>query len=141
MLDATQDPPEATLKGAGEELLGAIAQRARDVIDLAATEARLAALSGLAMLVLVMVAAAALVIGWGLLVACILYLFWRADVGWAVPALVFALAHGALAYYLWQTTARLSRNLTMPVLRREVLRAPLANEEHADVVAVVAGRP
>ncbi|HEX5049228.1 MAG TPA: hypothetical protein VFX89_19105 [Gammaproteobacteria bacterium] len=141
MQHTTENPHEASLKGAGEELLGAIAQRARDVVELAATEARLAALSGLAMLVLVMVAAAALVIGWGLLVACVLYLFWRAEVGWALPALVFALAHGALAYYLWQTTARLSRNLTLPVLRREVLHAPVENEEHADVVAVVAGRP
>jgi len=141
MQDPTRATPEATLKGAGEELLGALAQRARDVIDLAAAEARLAALSGLAMLVLVMVAAAALVIGWGLLVACILYVFWRAHVGWAVPALVFALGHAALAYYLWQTTARLSRNLTMPVLRREVLHAPVANQEHPDVVAMVASGP
>src|SRR6185295_5644213 len=104
MQDAVRDPPEATLKAAGDELLGAIAQRVRDVADLAAAEARLAALSGLAMLVLVMVAAAALVIGWGLLVACILYLFWRAQVGWAAPALIFALAHAGLAYYLSQTT-------------------------------------
>jgi hypothetical protein len=129
------------LRAAGEELLGAIAQRARDVVDLAAAEARLAALSGLEMLVLVMVAAAALVVAWGLLVACILYLFWQAEVSWVVPALVFALAHAALAYYLWQMTVRLSRNLTLPALRREVLHGPTPKEERADVVAVVAGRP
>ena len=140
MQDAIGERPDATLKGAGEELLAALAQRAKDVIDLAAAEARLAALSGLAMLVLVMVAAAALVVAWVLLVACILYVFWRAQMGWVVPALIFALAHAGLAYYLWQTTARLSRNLTMPVLRREVLHGPAANQEHADVVAVVAGR-
>ena len=140
MQDAVGERPDATLKGAGEELLAALAQRAKDVIDLAAAEARLAALSGLAMLVLVMVAAAALVVAWVLLVACILYVFWRAQMGWVVPALIFALAHAGLAYYLWQTTARLSRNLTMPVLRREVLHRSAANQEHADVVAVVAGR-
>jgi hypothetical protein len=133
--------PEPGLKAAGEELLGAIAQRARDVVDLAAAEARLAALSGLEMLVLVMVAAAALVVAWGLLVACVLYLFWQAEVGWVVPALVFAVGHAALAYYLWQMTVRLSRNLTLPALRREVLHAPTPTEERADVVAVVAGRP
>jgi len=138
MQDAVRDRADASLKSAGEELLGAIAQRARDIVELAAAEARLAALSGLAMLVLVMVAAAALVVGWVLLVACILYVFWRARVGWAVPALVFALGHAGLAYYLWQTTARLSRNLTMPVLRKEMLQAP-ANQEQPDVVAMVPG--
>ena len=145
MLDAseleTHGPAGPSLKAAGEELLSSIAQRARDVADLAAAEARLAALSGLEMLVLVMVAAAALVVAWGLLVACILYAFWRADVGWVVPALVFAVGHGALAYYLWQMTVRLSRNLTLPALRREVLRGPARAEERPDVVAVVAGRP
>ena len=145
MLDASaiesNDGPNATLRAAGEELLGALTQRARDVIELGAAEARLAALSGLAMLVLVMVAAAGLVVAWGLLVACALYLFWRAEVGWVVPALVFALGHAALAYYLWQMTARLSRNLTLPALRREVLHGPAPTEERADVVAVVAGRP
>jgi len=134
-------PPDASLRAAGEELLGAIAERARGVVELAAAEARLAALSGLAMLVLVMVAAAALVVAWVLLVACVLYVFWRAQIGWAVPAIVFALGHAALAYYLWQTTARLSRNLTLPALRREVLHGRVPTEEHADVVAVVAGRP
>jgi len=98
MQDAIGERPDATLKGAGEELLAALAQRAKDVIDLAAAEARLAALSGLAMLVLVMVAAAALVVAWVLLVACILYVFWRAQMGWVVPALIFALAHAGLAF-------------------------------------------
>jgi hypothetical protein len=140
----TAGTPGPGLKAAGEELLGALAQRARDVVDLAAAEARLAALSGLEMLVLVMVAAAALVVAWGLLVACILYLFWQAEVGWVVPAVLFALAHAALAYYLWQMTVRLSRNLTLPALRREVLHGPTPpppTEDRADVVAVVAGRP
>jgi len=137
----SNESPDATLRAAGQDLLGAIAQRARDVVELAAAEARLAALSGLAMLVLVMVAAAALVVAWGLLVACTLYVFWKAEVGWVLPALVFAVGHAALAYYLWQMTARLSRNLTLPALRREVLQGPTTTEERADVVAVVAGRP
>ncbi len=59
----------------GEDLVRAALQRARDIVELAAAEARLAALSGLAMLLLVMIAAAALVVAWVLLVACGLFLF------------------------------------------------------------------
>ena len=132
---------DASLKGAGEELFAAIAQRARDVADLAAAEVRLAALSGLAMVVLVMIGAAALLIAWGLVVTCALYLLWKAQLGWIGPALGFALAHAVLAYYVWQTTVRLSRNLTLPALRREVLHAPPKMEQPADVVAMVPGRP
>jgi hypothetical protein len=91
-------------------------------VELAAAEARLAALSGLAMLLLVMIAAAALVVAWVLIVACILYLLARADIGWSIPALIIALAHAGLAYYLWQLTVRLSRNLTLPELRTTLVR-------------------
>jgi hypothetical protein len=87
-----------------------------------------------------MVAAAALVVAWMLVIACVLYLFWRADVGWVVPGMVFALGHAGLAYYLWQTTARLSRNLTLPALRREVLHGHASTSERIDVTGLVAGR-
>jgi hypothetical protein len=89
----------------------------RDIVELAAAEARLAALSGLAMLLLVMIAAAALVVAWVLLVACGLFLFAQTALGWPIPALVIAAVHAALAYYLWQITVRLSWNLTLPELR------------------------
>jgi hypothetical protein len=105
-----------------DELVCSAAQRIRDVVELAAAEARLAALSGLAMLLLVMIAAAALVVAWVLIVACILYLLARADIGWSIPALIIALAHAGLAYYLWQLTVRLSRNLTLPELRTTLVR-------------------
>jgi hypothetical protein len=105
-----------------EELVRTAAQRIRDVVDLAAAEARLAALSGLAMLLLVMIAAAALVVAWVLIVAYVLYLFSLADIGWSIPALVIAFAHAGLAYYLWQLTVRLSRNLTLPELRTTLVR-------------------
>lgn len=101
----------------GEELVRAATQRVRDIVDLAAAEARLAALSGLAMLLLVMIAAAALVVAWVLLVAFALYLFAQSPLDWPIPALFIAAAHAGLAYYLWQVTVRLSWNLTLPELR------------------------
>jgi hypothetical protein len=121
----------------GAELVRAATQRARDIVDLAAAEARLAALSGLAMLLLVMVAAAALVVAWVLLVACALYLFAQTSLGWPIPALLIAAVHAALAYYLWQVTVRLSWNLTLPELRTTlVTKAERAN----DGSELVAGR-
>ncbi len=55
-----------------EELARAALQRVQHITELAAAEVHLAALSGLAMLLCVMIAAAALVVAWGLLVACVL---------------------------------------------------------------------
>ncbi len=74
------------------------------------------------MLLCVMIAAAALVVAWGLLVACVLYLFSRSPLNWPVPALLLAVGHAAFAYYLWQLTVRLSRNLTLPELRTTLRR-------------------
>jgi hypothetical protein len=65
-----------------------------------------------------MIASAALVIAWGLLVACVLYLFSSTPLGWPLPAFCIAIGHVAFAYYLWNVTVRLSGNLTLPELRR-----------------------
>jgi hypothetical protein len=111
------------LGGGFEELVDAGKKRVLGIIELAAAEARLAALSGLAMLLLVMVAAAALVVGWVLLVVCLLYLISRLGIGWFWPGVGFALAHALLAFYLWQLAVRLSRNLTLPELRTSLLRS------------------
>jgi hypothetical protein len=122
----------------GEELVRAATRRVHALVELAAAEARLAAVSGLAMLLLVMVAAAALMVAWILLVACALFLFAQTTVGWPIPALVFAAAHAALAYYLWQVTVRLSWNLTLPELRTTL--AAKSDTPHDDP-SLVAGRP
>jgi hypothetical protein len=124
-----------------EGLARAVVQRVQDLVELAAAEMRLAALSSLTMLLCVMIAAAALVVAWGLLVACILYVFSRTPVGWAIPALGFAVGHAVFAYYLWQVTVRLSRNLTLPELRA-TLHSPLepAEAENSETVVLVAGR-
>jgi hypothetical protein len=100
-----------------EELLRAASRRVRDLVELAEAETRLAALSGLTMILSVMIAAVALVVAWALLVACILFVFSRTSLGWPIPALMIALGHAALAHFLWQYTVRLSRNLTLPELR------------------------
>ena len=124
-----------------EGLARAAVQRAQDLVELAAAETRLAALSGLTMLLCVMIAAAALVVAWGLLVACVLYLFSRSPVGWPLPAFGLAVCHAVFAYYLWHVTVRLSRDLTLPELRTTLRRRlePREAEENATVALVAGG--
>jgi hypothetical protein len=109
-------------------------------VALAAAEVRLAALSGLTMLLLVIIASAALVVAWGLAVACALCLFSRTALGWSLPAFCIAVGHVALACYLWHVTVRLSGNLALPKLRRAALgtpREPRETEKKDEAVALV----
>jgi membrane protein implicated in regulation of membrane protease activity len=124
-----------------EEFLRAGLQRVQDLVELAEAEARLAALSGLTMILLVMIAAAALVIAWGLLVACVLFVFAQTPLGWPIPAFVVALGHVALAHFLWQYTVRLSRNLTLPEFRTSLRDTvePKLSETHKEVALVADG--
>jgi hypothetical protein len=125
-----------------EDFVRAATQRVNDLVELTTAELRLAALSGLTMLLCVMIAAAALVVAWGLLVACALYLFSRSPLGWPIPAFGFAVAHAALAYSLWQFTVRLSRNLTLPELRTSLRARPENKDvETHEAVALVTGGP
>lgn len=101
-------------------LVHAWGRRVRHLVDLAAAEARLAAMSGLAMLLLVIVCAASLVVAWILIVASVLYLFSLSQIPWPYAAVGFAAAHGVFAFYCWRLTTRLSRNLTLPELRHAV---------------------
>jgi hypothetical protein len=129
-MDTADATHASETRGFGDELVRAATQRIRDIIELTAAEARLAALSGLAMLLLVMIAAAALMIAWVLLVACVLFLFAQTRLGWPIPALLFAAAHAGLAYYLWQITVRLSWNLTLPELRNTLAtKTEIANDD------------
>ena len=123
-----------------EALVRAAAQRVHDLLELAAAEMRLAALSGLTMLLFLMIASAALVIAWGLLVACGLYLFSRTPFGWPLPAFCIAIGHVFLAYYLWNVTVRLSENLTLPELRRTAFGAEPPERKHDEVVELVPKR-
>jgi hypothetical protein len=112
----------------GEELVRAALQRVSDIVDLAAAESRLAALSGLTMILFVIFAAGALVIAWILLIGCVLFLFAQSSIGWPIPAFGFAIGHAALAYYLWLQTVRLSWNLTLPELRATLTTRPPSPE-------------
>jgi hypothetical protein len=124
---------------ASRDVLQAALRRGRDVVDLAVAETRLAALSVLAMVMLAIVAAAALVVAWGLVVACVLYLFAQSAIDWPLPAIAFAVAHTALAYYLWQAAVKLSRNLTLPELRATLRAAPPAAPPEGDTRVVTGG--
>lgn len=118
-----------------ERLLQSLVGWARDVLLLAAAEARLTAVSALAMLLLVVLTAAALLVAWLLVIGCVLYGFAAAGFGWAIPALCLAAIHALLAAYFWWTTVRLSRDLTWPVLRAAFAQSPAAGEDDDD------GRP
>jgi membrane protein implicated in regulation of membrane protease activity len=125
---------------AAEEYVRAVSQRVRDLFELAEAEARLAALSGLTMILCLMIAAAALVVAWGLLVACALFVLSRTPLGWPIPAFTVALGHVALAYFLWQYIVRLGRNLSLPELRNSLRGRiePNTSETTHEEVALVA---
>jgi hypothetical protein len=103
------------------DLFAAAKVRAKGVVDLGAAELRLAAMSVLRMLLLVVLAGASLVIAWGLLVACILFLCAYLQIPWLYATLVLLAGHAAVAYYFWTATIRLSNNLTLPQLREALV--------------------
>jgi hypothetical protein len=121
---AVQEPPQAagadTVRAATAEVVRAAKARIVELFDLAGAEARLAAISGLTMLACVIVAAAALVIAWMLLVALAIYLLMAVGIAWPAAASALAIVHVAIAYMLWRATVRLSRNLTLPELRNAI---------------------
>ena len=94
---------------------------ARDVVALAAAELRLAALSGVTMLMLVIVTAALIVVAWTFIAAVLVYVLVELGLPWPAAGLLVAALHGIAAYILWRTVVRLSRSLTLPELRRSVL--------------------
>lgn len=94
---------------------------ARDIIDLAAAELRLAALSGVTMLMLVIVAALLVVIAWGCLAAVAAYGLVALGWSWPMAGLTIAAVHLLAAYLLLRAVTRLSRSLTLPELRKAVL--------------------
>jgi len=95
----------------------------RRVVELAAAEARLAAISGISMLLMVIVAAALVVVAWALLASVAAYLLVALGLSWPAAGLILALANGIAAYLLWRGAVRLSRALTLPALRRAILEA------------------
>jgi hypothetical protein len=105
----TQDDAQA--------LLLAVQQRIAHTLDLARVEVHYAVVSVLSMLFLIVIATAAVMVGWGLLLATALVALNASGVSWGVIAIVTAITHGVLAIACWQAILRLTRNLSLPALR------------------------
>jgi len=99
-------------------MVGAAMERAKGLFDLAGAELRLIAISVFAMLFLVVLAATALLVAWGLVVASLLQAAASTAIPWSVAAIVLALGHLILAIYCWQRMQSLGEHFTMPELRR-----------------------
>lgn len=121
--DRISDDPAGGPAAAATAVLSAVLRLVRDVTQLAAAEIRLAALSGVTMLMLVIVAALLIVMAWGCIAAVAAYGLVAA--GWPLPVagLAVAAAHLLAAYLLWRFVVRLSRSLTLPELRKAVLKS------------------
>lgn len=123
-------------------VLPAVSARLHSLAGLAVAESRLAAYSVLGMLLLTGLSAAAIVIGWGLLVASLLYVVAAySTTVWLLTALGLALAHLVLAAACWQYATRLGRNLSLPRLRGEIgLGGVGADRSAQDTGGMAAGR-
>lgn len=111
-------PGSDTLLDAATEVWQAARARLGNTIDLAAAEAELAARAGIGMLVLAGLALVAVLTGWGFLVAALAAGAVAAGLPWPAVALGLALLHFVLAAALLRFAAVLSRDLTLPALRR-----------------------
>jgi hypothetical protein len=107
-----------SLGAAAAGMAGAAKQRIRHVLELAAAESGLAAMSGVSMLVMAIVAAALIIVAWMLLVSVVAYVLVLVGVSWVAAGLALAVIHLAVAYYLYRKALKLSRDLTLPSLRR-----------------------
>jgi hypothetical protein len=81
-------------------------------------EARLAVLSMLGMLYLAIVAAAAAIVAWCLLMLLAIALLEDQGISWRWSAVVIIVLHAVAVLACGQIVARLSRNLTLPVVRQ-----------------------
>ena len=101
-------------------LVGALRSRILDTVELAAAEARLAAMAGATMLLLVILAAACVVVAWGFLMLALAVVVVKTGLSWPAVALALAVAHLAGAGALLWWALRLSRHLTLPALRESL---------------------
>ena len=101
----------------------AAGDRLSHTVELAASEARLAAMTGVTMLVLGLLTVAFALVGWAFLVAAVAQLGVAAGLSWATVALGVGALHVLVAVGLWNWAMHLSRNLTMPALRQALAGA------------------
>jgi hypothetical protein len=106
------------LGAAALDYLRAAADRLAHTLDLAASEARLAAATAVTMLVLALLTVAFVLVGWAFLVAAIAQLGVQAGFSWTSVALAMSAVHVGAAIGMFAWAMRLSRNLTMPALRK-----------------------
>jgi hypothetical protein len=116
-------PAEPDVSQPALQFAGALHRRLAHLAELATAEVRLAAISGISILLLVVLSAGFAVIGWALLIACALFLSTRLGLPLEWSALALAALHGILASYLWRAALRLSRNLSLPEVRSRLARA------------------
>lgn len=95
----------------------------RRLVELAAAELELAAVSGVSMVVMVLAAAAFALVAWALLAGVVAYALVAVGLPWPVAGLLLAGAHGVAAFILWRRAVIMSRALTLPALRRVLLAA------------------
>jgi hypothetical protein len=89
-------------------------------LDLIAAETRLAVLSVFGMLYLTILGAAAVVVAWCLLSLIGISLLEEQGVPWRWSAAIVVVLHLFVVFICWEFASRLSRNLTLPALRRAV---------------------
>lgn len=118
---ALDDSAPETIRSAAADLLRAARDQFRDTVELAAAEARLAAMTGLTMLVLVISATAFLLVGWGLLMVAVAHLALQAGLSWPQALLGLVVLHGLAAWLALHSAMRMTRQLTLPALRGALL--------------------
>lgn len=103
--------------GEQQTLPEVLLRRLNHTAELAAGEIQLAGVSALTMLLLVVIASAAVVISWGLIVASLILMLRETGLSWQLLTAAFAAVHALLAVACWQIILHLSRNLSLPALR------------------------
>jgi hypothetical protein len=73
------------------------------------------------MLMLIILAAAAVVISWGLVMAVVVAVLDAQGLAWPVAAGILAGVHALAGVAAWQFVVRLSRNLSLPALRASLV--------------------
>lgn len=119
-MSAAAEPAAMDAQHEAQSLLAALQRRVAHTAELAAVEFRYATVSALSMLFLIVIASAAVVISWGLLIAAVILALNAAGLSWFAVTMVFAAAHGLLAAVCWQLLLRLSGNLSLPALRAAI---------------------
>ncbi|HEY8518612.1 MAG TPA: hypothetical protein VIN61_00920 [Gammaproteobacteria bacterium] len=124
-LDAAQgsgaEDERSGVAAAGGAVLGAARDTVRHVAELAAAETRLAALSGAAILACALLAGAALILAWSLVLILVIDGLRRLGLPWQASAAALAVVHVLVAFALMRGAVGLSRNLGLPRLRRALL--------------------